>query len=80
VRKGITTTQLAINWVRQLSQRSGNPVFIPIPGASAESRVQENCRVVDLNQEELSQIEGILHTFEAAGDRYPEMFVSQLNG
>lgn len=79
-RKGITSAQLAINWVRQLSQRKGYPVFIPIPGASTESRVVENSKVIDLTQEELSEIDGILASFETAGARYPERFMDELNG
>lgn len=79
-RKGITATQLAINWVRQLSRRRDSPVFIPIPGASIEGRVKENSQVIELNQEELTQIDKQLESFEAAGERYPEMYLSQLNG
>lgn len=79
-KKGITTAQLAINWVRQLSQRKGYPVFIPIPGVSTEGRVVENSEVIDLTAEELSDIDSILASFETAGARYPERFMDQLNG
>lgn len=79
-KNGITNAQLAINWVRQLSQRSGSPVFIPIPGASSRDRVKENSQVIDLAQEDLAAIDQLVESFETSGDRYPEPWQSQLNG
>ncbi|KAK5062546.1 hypothetical protein LTR84_004619 [Exophiala bonariae] len=79
-KNGITNAQLAINWVRQLSQRDGHPVFIPIPGASSPDRVKENFTVVDLPPEDLAEIDRLVHSFETAGGRYPEMWAKQLNG
>jgi pyridoxine 4-dehydrogenase len=78
-RKGVTPAQLAIAWVRQLSDRKVLPVFIPIPGASREDRVKQNCEIVELNQEELTEISKVLASFEVLGDRYPEMFMNSLD-
>lgn len=79
-KNGISNAQLAINWVRQLSQRDGSPIFIPIPGASSPDRVKENCRVFDLPQEDVAEIDRLVGSFETSGDRYPEQWAKQLNG
>ena len=79
-KNAITNAQLAINWVRQLSQRDGCPVFIPIPGASSPDRVKENSTVVDLPKEDLAEIDRLVQAFETAGGRYPDMWAKQLNG
>jgi pyridoxine 4-dehydrogenase len=69
--KGCTSAQLAINWLRCLSKRPGMPTIIPLPGSSKEERVRENAVVVDLTDEEMSAIDGILAKFEIAGGRFP---------
>lgn len=69
--KGCTPAQLAINWTRALSRRPGMPVIIPIPGASAAERVEENSRVVDITDSEMAQIDAILADFTPSGERYP---------
>lgn len=79
-KNAITTAQLAINWVRQLSQRAGSPIFIPIPGASSGDRVKENSQVIDMTQEDLAEIDQLVDTFEASGERYPQPWQSLLNG
>ncbi|KEF59341.1 uncharacterized protein A1O9_04185 [Exophiala aquamarina CBS 119918] len=79
-KNAITTAQLAINWVRQLSQRPNSPVFIPIPGASSSDRVKENSQAIDLAQEDLAEISALVDGFETSGERYPEPWQSQLNG
>ncbi|KAL5337508.1 NADP-dependent oxidoreductase domain-containing protein [Aspergillus crustosus] len=70
-KKGCTPAQFAINWVRALSGRNGLPTFIPIPGATTPARVEENSKVVELTEEEMVEIEGILAKFTTAGVRYP---------
>lgn len=71
-RKGCTPAQLAINWLRCLSKRPGMPTIVPLPGSSKEERVRENAVVVDLTDEEMNAIDGILAKFEVAGGRYPD--------
>lgn len=71
-RKGCTPGQLAIAWVRKHSDRPGLPTIIPIPGATAESRVRENAQLVDLTEEEFAQINEIVRSFETMGKRYPD--------
>lgn len=69
--KGCTPAQLAIAWVRKHSNRSGLPTIIPIPGAIAASRVQENAELVELTEEEFSTLNNIVFSFKTAGARYP---------
>lgn len=70
-KKGCTPAQLAINWTRTLSKRPGMSTIIPIPGASAATRVEENSKVVEITDEEMAQIDAILAGFTPSGERYP---------
>lgn len=70
-KKGVDSSQLAINWVRAQSKRPGVPLVIPIPGATTSERVIQNAKVLELTDEELKEIESTLSKFEVAGDRYP---------
>ena len=54
-----------------LSGKNGNPVIIPIPGASHESRVRENSKVVMLDEQEMAHLGAILKEFSPMGGRYP---------
>jgi pyridoxine 4-dehydrogenase len=47
------------------------PVIIPIPGATAEARVRENCVEVELTAEDMALIDKILTKFTVVGGRYP---------
>jgi pyridoxine 4-dehydrogenase len=76
-KKGCTPAQLAINWVRSLSGKSGMPQFIPLPGSTNDTRVRENAFLTDLTVEELEVIDGILANFTTAGDRYPAGFPTE---
>ncbi|KAI9808641.1 MAG: hypothetical protein M1825_003792 [Sarcosagium campestre] len=69
-RKGCTAAQLAISWVTSLSGKKGNPVIIPIPGATTEARVQENAKVVALTDQDLDEIQGLLDSSTIVGGRY----------
>ncbi|EHA49112.1 pyridoxal reductase [Pyricularia oryzae 70-15] len=71
-KKGCTPAQLAINWVRCLSQRNGLPVIIPIPGATTVERVKENSTIIDLSDEEMAEIQNTMSKYEIKGDRYAE--------
>ena len=75
-RKGCTKPQIALAWVARLSNgvlpdgtRLGT--IIPIPGASAAERVEENMRVVQLTDEEMKEIAEVLEANPITGDRYP---------
>ncbi|OBT60760.1 hypothetical protein VE03_10878 [Pseudogymnoascus sp. 23342-1-I1] len=67
---GCTPAQLAINWVRSLSGKNGNPEIIPIPGSATVERVNENAKYVPLSKEDLAEIDSVLQLFEVAGARY----------
>lgn len=69
--KSCTPAQLAINWTRALSRRPGMPLIIPIPGATTEARVEENCKLVEITDNEMEQIDAILAKFKPAGERFP---------
>jgi len=58
-RKGCSVVQVALSWVAAQSQTIGVPV-VPIPGASAVSRVEENMKQVKLTEQELRQIDEVL--------------------
>lgn len=68
-RKGCTQAQLAINWLRCQSKRKGNPEIIPIPGARSAERVRENGAIIDLTENDLAEIDGLLAKFPIAGAR-----------
>jgi len=70
-KKGCTPAQLALAWVRCLSQRPDMPTIIPIPGATTAARVKENATAVSLTEEEMKEIEATLAKFEIKGARYP---------
>lgn len=69
-KKGCKPSQVAINWTIAQAKKIGVPV-IPIPGATTAERVDENAKVLELTNEELSEIEKILKTIEIVGARYP---------
>jgi len=78
--KGVTPAQLAMAWVRHLSGINGNPIVIPIPGATTESRIAENAKEVSLEKQDIEKIDSILSSFEAAGDRYGGPGAQFMNG
>ncbi|KAI1180640.1 aldo/keto reductase [Nemania sp. FL0916] len=71
-KKGCSTTQLAIGWVRTLNGRPGMPTIIPIPGSTTAERVKENAKVVELTDEEMAAIDKILAVFKPIGRRYAD--------
>ena len=76
-RKNCTPPQLAIAWV--LAQ--GEDVIV-LPGTKKVKYLEENLDAmgVQLTAEELEEIDRILPAGSVAGERYPEMFMKQLNG
>lgn len=71
-KKGCTSTQLALAWVKQMGDKEGQPVIVPIPGATTAERVRENFKIVTLEQGEMDEINKLLEGFEVKGTRYPE--------
>lgn len=65
-----TPAQLAISWVRSLSEKNGNPEIFPIPGSATVERVNENVKYVPLSKEDLAEIDSVLQSFDVAGGRY----------
>lgn len=72
-RKGTTTAQVAIGWVRQQGA-------IPIPGSTRIERVIENSKAASLSDEELAEIQKILDTLPISGERYGGEQEKLLNG
>ncbi|KAJ9622842.1 hypothetical protein H2204_011451 [Knufia peltigerae] len=68
--KQCTVPQIAIGWVRAQSQRNGNGIIIPIPGAEKPEWVAENCRDIKLVEEDLQKIDEILRRIPIKGGRY----------
>lgn len=69
--KGCTPAQLAINWVKSLSNHGGNGLIIPIPGSTALSRLQENSKNIELTEEDMKNLRSLVDDFEPEGGRYP---------
>ena len=78
--KGCTPAQLAISWVKSLSNKDENPEFIPIPGSTTAERVAENTKDISLTSEELAEIDSILKKFTVVGGRYPAAATAHLEG
>lgn len=76
-KKGCTPAQLALAWVRAQSRRDGNPAVIPIPGATTKARVLENSKVVELTEDEVSELAKVVDGFESSGSRYPDYVPSE---
>ncbi|KAK3376352.1 voltage-gated shaker-like K+ channel, subunit [Lasiosphaeria ovina] len=69
-RKGnATPAQVALAWVRSHSNTGECGAVIPIPGATAASRVNENCSVVELSAGEKAELDAIIASFTVVGHR-----------
>lgn len=77
-KKGCTPAQVSINWLLALAKRPGMPVIIPIPGSTNPDRIKENATIIDLTDEDLAEIDGMLQGFVMAGDRYPKVHMKDL--
>jgi pyridoxine 4-dehydrogenase len=71
-RKGIVTSQVAITWVH----RQG---AIPIPGSTDAGRIAMNSRIVELTDEDMSELQHAIDTLPIAGERYPAAHAKFLN-
>lgn len=67
--KNVTPAQIALAWI--LAQNSG---FVPIPGTTKLSRLEENLGAlnVELTDKELGEIDAEISKIEVTGARYPE--------
>lgn len=63
-KKHCTPAQLALAWIRSLSNKEGMPKIIPIPGATTAERVKENAVEIELTEGELKDIDTILGSCE----------------
>lgn len=69
-KKGVTTSQLALAWVKHQSGRGGKPAIIPMFGAVKDTRVEENMKKVEVTDEEMAEVDKILKSIEVVGLRY----------
>lgn len=69
---------MAIAWVRHVGTRAGMPDIIPIPGSTSVSRVQENSKVIELEDQESKELDDVLENFTIAGGRYPDGVPTEL--
>jgi len=68
--KSVTRAQLCLAWVKAQSGRNGNPVIIPIPGATSIPRIKENMKEIDLTEEDLAVLEKLQKENPIKGARY----------
>lgn len=68
--KGCRIAELALSWIRSGNGKPGKAFILPITGARSEGRVRENCKEIELSEEDLKEIAGILNRFPVSGDRY----------
>lgn len=70
-RKGVAPAQVALGWIRSLSEKPGMPTIIPIPGGTTVDKVTQNLVGVKLfSDEELAEVDAILKENAVAGARY----------
>jgi len=69
-KKGCTSAQVALAWVRACSGRNGGPIIIPIPGATTPERIHENNKKIDLSAEDMKVLDDLVEKCEVAGNRY----------
>ncbi|KAL1966511.1 hypothetical protein VTN77DRAFT_4433 [Rasamsonia byssochlamydoides] len=70
-RKGLAPAQIALAWIRTLSNKPGFPTIIPIPGGTTSDKVTQNMQGVEtLSDEDMAELDAILKTHEVKGARY----------
>lgn len=70
-RKNVAPSQIALAWIRTLSDQPGMPTIIPIPGGTTVDKLVQNMTGVDkLTDEEMAEIDAILKQHTVAGPRY----------
>ncbi|KPM45568.1 hypothetical protein AK830_g961 [Neonectria ditissima] len=78
--RGVSPAQLALAWIRGHSNTGDCGVIIPIPGATAAERVEENCYEVSLSAEEKGELDRVLASFKVSGGRQIDALEHQLWG
>ncbi|KAK3329658.1 NADP-dependent oxidoreductase domain-containing protein [Apodospora peruviana] len=78
-KKGCTPGQISINWILAISRRPGMPRIIPIPGSTNIKRIRENAVEIELTEEDMAEIDGILKEFTPVGDRYHKSLMALLD-
>ena len=79
-RKHCTSAQLALGWLRALSNQEGMPEIFPIPGSTRVENVEENGTEVELTEKEMEEIEEVVGRCEVVGDRYHPVGMKMING
>ena len=70
-RKNVAPSQIALAWIRTLSDKPGMPTIIPIPGGTTVDKLVQNMSGVDkLMDEDMAEIDAILKQHTVAGPRY----------
>lgn len=77
-RKGCKPGQIGIAWIKAKSGKDGNPVMIPIPGATTPERIAENMVEVELSEADVKEIDALLASTKIEGGRYPD-FLTKMN-
>ncbi|VUC21576.1 unnamed protein product [Clonostachys rosea] len=77
-RENVTPAQLVLAWVRATANTEAAGAIIPIPGATAASRVEENTKLVTISGDVKAQIDEIISSFTLHGGRYNAMIEKTL--
>jgi pyridoxine 4-dehydrogenase len=68
-KKGVTSAQLALAWIRAHSRKGKCGTIIPIPGATHAGRVSENSKAVPISDEDKAELDAILESTKVVGHR-----------
>ncbi|KXG45656.1 uncharacterized protein PGRI_034230 [Penicillium griseofulvum] len=68
--KGVAPAQIALAWLRSLSEKPGMPTIIPIPGGTTKDKVVQNMGAQKLTGSEMAEIDAILEEYTVSGARY----------
>lgn len=77
-KKNVIPAQLALAWVRANADSDVAGVIVPIPGATAAVRVNENTVVASLSAEDKAELDAIIASFTVHGGRYNAMLENTL--
>lgn len=72
--KGVSTTQLALAWVRAQQARKEIPGLVPIPGTTKLQNLESNVASVDidLSEDDMAAIEAAIPADQVKGSRYSD--------
>lgn len=72
--KGVSTTQLALAWVRAQQTRKQIPGLVPIPGTTKMKNLESNVASVDidLSEDDIAAIEAAIPADQVKGSRYSD--------